>query len=150
MPEQAERYEGDAWERAIVEYVSDKARILIDQTAKNALSLETGRISRADQNRIMAILTAIGWVRGPRGAKGERFWVRGPEHSTDALTDPDGPAYSGLPERVFYDLYSVSVRVRQSVSKCYTGIPLPQFRCNARETPQLTAKRAAKPNEAKD
>ena len=45
------------------------------QVAKNGLFIDTPRIARSDQNRIAAILSAIGWMRGKRGDKGERFWV---------------------------------------------------------------------------
>src|SRR5262249_26169393 len=75
-PQQAARYEGDAWEEDIVRHLSclTERRITVNQLAKDALHLETSRIGTAEQRRIASILTAIGWARGDRGNKGERYW----------------------------------------------------------------------------
>ena len=74
MPEQAARYEGDAWEEAVVAYLDGKTRVTISQVAKEAIYIETQRIGTSDQRRIAAILTAVGWEKGKRGEKGERYW----------------------------------------------------------------------------
>ena len=75
MPQQTERYEGDPWEETVSEFIVGKPRVTISEVAKNGLFIDTPRIARSDQNRIAAILSAIGWMRGKRGDKGERFWV---------------------------------------------------------------------------
>ena len=75
MPRQAERYEGDPWEETVTEFVVGKSRVTIGEVAKNGLLIETQRIAKSDQNRIAAILMALGWMHGKRGDKGERFWV---------------------------------------------------------------------------
>jgi predicted P-loop ATPase len=78
LPRQAERYEGDPWEEAVSAFLVGKSRVTISQVAKDALFIETPRIGKSDQNRIGAILMAIGWMRGKRGDKEERFWVPAP------------------------------------------------------------------------
>lgn len=98
MPEQAARYEADAWEDPIRIYLYQlhEPRTTIMQVAIGALAYEPARpgmtvrkddpqpirgtpINRfgtADQRRVAAILTNLGWCRGRRGQNGERFWQR--------------------------------------------------------------------------
>ncbi len=94
MPEQAARYEGDAWEQPIKRYLdrlSDKKTTVL-RVALGALGFEgdrplvvpgdpqpargtpINRLGTADQRRIVATLTALGWVRGKREGN-NRFWV---------------------------------------------------------------------------
>jgi len=76
MPEQAERYEGDAWEEPIANFLLGVKRTTILQVARSALDFEKiDRIGTADQNRIRAIMRLRHWEHGPRGPNGERFWV---------------------------------------------------------------------------
>jgi hypothetical protein len=43
--------------------------------ASEALSIETARLGTADQNRIRAAMTHIGWQRAAtRGFRGIRWW----------------------------------------------------------------------------
>ena len=73
-PQQAARYEGDAWEELIAEYLLGKARVTVTQVARAALNMESARIGTADQRRIAAVLTILQWAPGKRGRNGERFW----------------------------------------------------------------------------
>jgi predicted P-loop ATPase len=76
-PEQAARYEGDAWEEAVTEYLNTTSRVTISQVARDALHFETQRIGTADQRRIAAIMTNAGWhAADKRGTGGARFWVK--------------------------------------------------------------------------
>ena len=64
MPQQAERYEADAWEETIAG-LPGQAREG-DRLAKwraTALGIETPRIGTADQRRIAAVLEQLGWRR---------------------------------------------------------------------------------------
>jgi predicted P-loop ATPase len=63
VPEQAARYEGDAWEEDISAYLATKTRVTIGEVAHNALFIEKPRIGTADQRRIAAALEQIGWRR---------------------------------------------------------------------------------------
>ena len=65
-PEQAARYEGDAWEEPIKEWLIGKASTTIGAVAKGALDMDVGRVGTADQRRIQAVLTTLGWGQGER------------------------------------------------------------------------------------
>ena len=77
-PEQDARYEADAWEQAVADYVQDKAKVTILEVAVHGLGFDKPKLGTADQRRIGAALERVGWKRGGRsGANGERSWVRG-------------------------------------------------------------------------
>ena len=77
MDEQAARYEGDAWEEPIRLFCETVQRTSILQVAASALDFKTiDRLGTADQRRVAAILTILGWRRAKRGASGERFWEK--------------------------------------------------------------------------
>jgi predicted P-loop ATPase len=76
VPQQAERYESDAWEDAIAAFVRAQSRVTIGQVAREALFIETPRIGTADQRRIAAALELLGWRRLPKNWKGERWWEK--------------------------------------------------------------------------
>ena len=74
-PQQEARYEEDAWEQAIAEFVSGKDKVTALQVAVHALSIDKPKLGTADQRRITAALTQVGWKRSnKRGAYGERYW----------------------------------------------------------------------------
>jgi predicted P-loop ATPase len=73
-PEQAARYEGDAWEEPIREYLSGLERTTTASVATGAIGLGLGRIGTADQRRIVVIMTALGWQ--PRRDQSGRWWGR--------------------------------------------------------------------------
>jgi predicted P-loop ATPase len=73
-PEQAARYEADAWEEAIREWLGATTldRVTLLQVARGALDFKTDRLGTADQRRIAAILTNLGW-KSKRDMRG-RWW----------------------------------------------------------------------------
>ena len=79
MPEQAARYEADAWEENIAAYLKMKTRVTVGEVARDALFIETPRIGTADQRRIAAALERVGWRRerpdGTTDWQGKRWWV---------------------------------------------------------------------------
>jgi predicted P-loop ATPase len=75
MPEQASRYEADAWEETIAAYLKTKERVTISDVARTALNIETARIGTADQRRIAAILELLRWRRLPVDWQGKRWWT---------------------------------------------------------------------------
>jgi predicted P-loop ATPase len=85
VAEQAERYEEDAWEEPIRDYVATLDKVTVRQVAKNALFFETQRLGTNDQRRIMAVLTNIGWERGKRHG-GNRWWIKKPIKKTEGAT----------------------------------------------------------------
>jgi predicted P-loop ATPase len=78
QPEQAIRYEEDAWEEAIEKYLrrTYKCEVTIGQLAKDALEIQTQRVGTADQRRIAAVLTRLGWKRQPQHWDGRRLWTK--------------------------------------------------------------------------
>ena len=79
MPEQAARYEADAWEENIATYIEIKSKVTVGEVARMALGIETARIGTADQRRIAAALERLGWRReradGNTDWQGKRWWV---------------------------------------------------------------------------
>ena len=76
MPEQAARYEADAWEEPIEIYLRQHSKVTVGLVAKDALFIKTDRLNRQDQNRIMAAMDRLGWIRADRGTAGVRWWIR--------------------------------------------------------------------------
>jgi len=75
-PEQAARFEADAWEETIADWLKGKTKATIGEIARGALSIETPRIGTADQRRIAAILELLGWHRLPKDWQGKRWWEK--------------------------------------------------------------------------
>jgi predicted P-loop ATPase len=74
MPQQAARYEADVWEDAITEFLLDRSRTTLGEIATRALGFRTERIGTADQRRIAAVMTTLGWR--PNRDKHKRWWER--------------------------------------------------------------------------
>jgi predicted P-loop ATPase len=75
QPEQEARFESDAWEEHIGDYLATASQVTVGQVAQDALGIERSRLGRAEQNRIMAIFEHLGWKRGKKGWKGTRWWI---------------------------------------------------------------------------
>lgn len=75
-PQQAARQEADVWEERVTAYLAGVSRTTIGAVATGALGFETARVGTAEQRRISAILTALGWEPGRRSHGGKRNWVR--------------------------------------------------------------------------
>jgi predicted P-loop ATPase len=73
-PEQEARYEGDAWEEPIGRYLTDFSETTVESVAINALGFRNERLGTADQRRIAAALTTLGWEQ--KRDKHHRFWVK--------------------------------------------------------------------------
>jgi predicted P-loop ATPase len=75
MREQSARYEADAWEENIAEYIKGASQVTVSQVARDALHIETPRIGTAEQRRIAAALERLGWKRQPKDWQGKRWWT---------------------------------------------------------------------------
>jgi predicted P-loop ATPase len=73
LPEQDARYEPDAWEDVIKDWLATRKQTTILQIARDALCIKMERIGTADQRRISAALTRLKWERGKKTEKG-RLW----------------------------------------------------------------------------
>jgi predicted P-loop ATPase len=76
-PEQEARFEVDAWEESIRNYLIGQTKVTVGGIAQNALGFMTNRIGRADQNRIVAVLERLGWKRLPKDRDGNIKWGPG-------------------------------------------------------------------------
>lgn len=74
LPEQAARYELDAWCDPAMRHLQTVARTTIPEIAINALGLDIARLGIPEQKRIAAILLRLGWI--PRRDKHERWWEK--------------------------------------------------------------------------
>jgi predicted P-loop ATPase len=74
VPQQTARYEGDVWEEPISTHLAPLIKTTIANIAIDALGFKTDRIGTADQRRIAAILTNLGW-KPKRDMRG-RWWER--------------------------------------------------------------------------
>jgi predicted P-loop ATPase len=79
-PEQAARYEADAWGEQIASYLAGDnqtvppTQVTVGQVARHALFIETPRLGTAEQRRIAAVMKQLGWVRLKKDWKGTRWW----------------------------------------------------------------------------
>jgi predicted P-loop ATPase len=74
QPEQEDRFEEDVWEDPVTSWLDGRQRVTVNEVATEAIGIAPARISRADQNRIIAVLEGLGWKR-VRDWKG-RAYVR--------------------------------------------------------------------------
>jgi hypothetical protein len=75
--EQEARYEADAWEQAIGEWLEGRVRVTVLDVAIGALGLEKGKIGVADQRRIGVALERLDWERAGK-VKGVTRWEKTP------------------------------------------------------------------------
>jgi predicted P-loop ATPase len=75
MPEQEARFEADAWEEIIAEYLVTVSRTTVGKVAKDALYIERAKIGTTEQRRISAILERLGWKRLKKDSDGNRWWA---------------------------------------------------------------------------
>ena len=74
-PQQEARYETDAWQESISEYVASQTKVTVGQVAKEALHIETARIGTADQRRVAAARPAPSYRhRLPVESRANRRW----------------------------------------------------------------------------
>jgi hypothetical protein len=76
MPQQAQRYEPDAWEENIAAYIQTKSKVTIGEVAGEVLHIDLPRIGTAEQRRIAAALEQLGWERLPKDSDGKRWWAK--------------------------------------------------------------------------
>jgi predicted P-loop ATPase len=74
QPQQAARYEGDAWSDPTMRHLQTVVRTTIPEIAANALGLDIRHLGIPEQKRIAAILIQLGWV--PRRDNQQRWWEK--------------------------------------------------------------------------
>jgi hypothetical protein len=73
-PQQEARFEADAWEEMIAEYLMGRSKVTVGEVARDGLHIETPRINTADQRRITAVMERLDWKRLPKDSKGNCYW----------------------------------------------------------------------------
>jgi hypothetical protein len=73
-PQQEARFEADAWEESITEYLQQVNQTTVSLVARDGLHIEIPRIGTADQRRIAAALERLGWKRQKVAWDGKRWW----------------------------------------------------------------------------
>lgn len=77
-PQQADRYEVDAWSDPALKHLQTTARTTIPEIAVQALGLDLSRLGIPEQKRIAAILVRLGWTQ--RRNKHQRWWEKPVQH----------------------------------------------------------------------
>jgi predicted P-loop ATPase len=78
-PQQAARYEADAWEQTILEYLDAKKAeptTTIMNIARHGLKIEVPRVGTAEQRRIADVLEREGWERDEKKTETGVRWLR--------------------------------------------------------------------------
>jgi len=82
--EQADRYEGDAWEGPISTWIEGKASVSTEDILMTCLEKAKGTWTAFDKTRVARCLGALGWERykaGPRTSRQWRYRPRRVSHS---------------------------------------------------------------------
>ena len=74
-PVQAERYESDAWDKSVMDYLTGQIQTTLMEVAVNALGFRKDQFRRSEQLRIAAIMRQAGW-HSRRGTSGTHYWER--------------------------------------------------------------------------
>jgi predicted P-loop ATPase len=83
--EQADRYEGDAWDGPISTWIDGRQSISIDEVLTQCLEKPKGNWTQSDKTRVARCLHALGWERykaGPRSGREWRYRLREVTHSS--------------------------------------------------------------------
>lgn len=75
QPEQAARFEVDAWETPVAEFLAGKTSVAVRDVAHGALGMTAERIGTSDNRRITAVMRRLGWEPGRKNWKGVTPWV---------------------------------------------------------------------------
>ncbi len=82
--EQADRYEGDAWEGPIAIWIRDRDSVSVDEILAACLDKPKGTWAQFDKTRVARCLRTLGWERfkaGPRTSREWRYRPRRASHS---------------------------------------------------------------------
>jgi hypothetical protein len=71
-------YQGDSWEEVVGPWLVGRREATTTEVLRDALHIEEGKHSRADQIRVGAILARLGWVRTRKMTDGMREYVYRP------------------------------------------------------------------------
>jgi predicted P-loop ATPase len=89
--EQQERYDEDAWQPLVEEWVQGRERVTLDQILRDCLGKEPRDWTQGDKTRVARCLRAIGWTRkrAPKDERGRREWIYRPGPKLRSGVPPD-------------------------------------------------------------
>jgi len=79
-PQQETRFENDAWEEVIRQWIPGRNGVLVKEIARDALGLDMPRLGRVEQSRITSILERMGWARQKKDWRGNVPWAPLADH----------------------------------------------------------------------
>jgi predicted P-loop ATPase len=74
-PQQGARYEADAWQEPVAEYLVGRTTTTVGQILRLGLFVETPRLGTHDMRRVSNILEKLGWRRGDKDSNGNIPWM---------------------------------------------------------------------------
>ncbi|HEY4365118.1 MAG TPA: VapE domain-containing protein [Bryobacteraceae bacterium] len=115
--EQADRYEGDAWDELIADWTKGRQSVSLDEVLTLCLVKPKATWAQFDRTRIARCLRALGWERfkaGPRSVREWRYRRRAASHSLP-VSQPVSQEWveSGSPETLEKQPSTTSVHVAQ-------------------------------------
>lgn len=72
--EQVDRYEGDAWEGPIADWIEERDSVSTDDILTQCLDKSKGTWTPFDKTRVARCLVALGWKRYKAGPRRRRVW----------------------------------------------------------------------------
>jgi predicted P-loop ATPase len=72
--EQQARYQGDAWDELIANFVAVRESVSVCEVLQHGLGKETGQWSQSDQSRVARSLRSLGWEKFRDREGEERPW----------------------------------------------------------------------------
>src|SRR6185436_3209035 len=87
--EQDARYQGDAWEQLIAEYLDSRKTVTIGELLEGPLGLERSKWGNHEQMRVVRALTRLGWIRRKVRVDGRQVWKYAPEENGKEAENKD-------------------------------------------------------------
>lgn len=118
--EQDSRYQMDAWENRVAEYIEGKSWVEVGDVLLNCLNIPIGQWKRADEMRVATALKHMHWVRSREGS-GRRRWGYSPK----PVSLPVPPTEGGSSGSNSGDSTSHSSTVQSSVAASVSASNVP-------------------------
>ncbi|BAB77438.1 VapE domain-containing protein (plasmid) [Anabaena sp. FACHB-709] len=140
----------DTWEEAVMAWAELQKEVSVGEILSDVLKIELAKQSKAEQNRVAAILRSHGWTRGDRKRVNGRLirpWVR-PQQEVEQEVERgvEQEVERGVEQEVEQPQALVTTDLEPECSTCSTNSPqtFPNFDSN-NETAQWIAPQTAAP-----
>ncbi|MEA5569129.1 VapE domain-containing protein [Anabaena sp. UHCC 0399] len=124
----------DTWEEAVMAWAELHKEVSVGEILSDVLKIELAKQSKAEQNRVAAILRSHGWTRGDRKRVNGRLirpWIR-PQQEVEQEVE------RGVEQEVEHPQPLVKHDLQPECSTCSTNSPqtFPNFESNNETTPE--------------